>query len=57
MFLLAHFGNVPLLGVPACALHLTITILNLILPRILAGEKIEKWKTYDIATEPYCIYP
>ena len=42
MFLAAYLGEVPLLGVPACALHHPVTILDLILPRVLAGERIGK---------------
>ncbi|MGD8290722.1 MAG: molybdopterin-binding protein [Desulfobacterales bacterium] len=42
MFLVAYIGNVPLLGVPACGLYHRITVLDLVLPRILAGEKIGK---------------
>jgi hypothetical protein len=42
MFLVAYLGEVPLLGVPACALHHRITVLDLVLPRILAGERIGK---------------
>jgi hypothetical protein len=40
MFLVAYLGEVPLLGVPACGLYHRITALDLILPRILAGERI-----------------
>lgn len=42
MFLVAYIGGTPLLGVPACGLHHRITVLDLILPRILAGEHIGK---------------
>ncbi len=42
MFLVAYLGDVPLLGIPACALHHRITVLDLVLPRILAGEHIGK---------------
>ncbi len=42
MFLVAYLGKVPLLGVPACALHHKVTVLDLVLPRILAGEHIGK---------------
>ena len=42
MFLTAYIGDIPLLGVPACGLHHRITALDLVLPRILAGERIEK---------------
>ncbi|MHB9075525.1 MAG: molybdopterin-binding protein [Desulfobaccales bacterium] len=42
MFLVAYLGEVPLLGVPACALHHRVTALDLVLPRVLAGEHIGK---------------
>jgi len=42
MFLVAYIDEVPLLGVPACGLYHRITVLDLVLPRILAGEKIGK---------------
>ncbi|NOY69920.1 MAG: molybdopterin-binding protein [Deltaproteobacteria bacterium] len=40
MFLVAYIGSVPLLGIPACALHHRATVLDLILPRVLAGEHV-----------------
>lgn len=42
MFMTAYIGDIPLLGVPGCGLHHRITVLDLVLPRILAGEKIRK---------------
>jgi molybdopterin biosynthesis enzyme len=42
MFLVAYIGDVPLLGVPACGMYHRITVLDLVLPRILAGEHIGK---------------
>lgn len=42
MFVVAYIGDVPLLGVPGCGLHHRITALDLVLPRILAGERIGK---------------
>ena len=42
MFLVAYMGDVPLLGVPACGLYHRVTALDLLLPRILAGERIGK---------------
>lgn len=42
MFLVAYKDNVPLIGVPACGLYHQTTALDLVLPRILAGEKIGK---------------
>ncbi|SHG30365.1 molybdenum cofactor synthesis domain-containing protein [Desulfacinum infernum DSM 9756] len=40
MFLVARIKDVPVLGVPACALHHRVTVLDLVLPRILAGETV-----------------
>ncbi|SMC23960.1 molybdenum cofactor synthesis domain-containing protein [Desulfacinum hydrothermale DSM 13146] len=40
MLLVAYIGDVPLLGVPGCALHHPTTVLDLVLPRFLAGETI-----------------
>jgi len=42
MFLVAYLEDIPLLGVPACGLYYRATVLDLVLPRILAGEKIGK---------------
>ncbi|MBW2370669.1 MAG: molybdopterin-binding protein, partial [Deltaproteobacteria bacterium] len=42
MFLVAYIGDVPLLGVPACGMYHRVTVLDLVLPRILAGEHIGK---------------
>lgn len=42
MFLTARIGDIPLVGVPACGLYHRITVLDLVLPRILAGEDVRK---------------
>ncbi|MFP4477177.1 MAG: molybdopterin-binding protein [Desulfatibacillaceae bacterium] len=42
MFMLAHVGDVPVLGVPACGIFHETTVLDLILPRVLAGERITR---------------
>jgi len=40
MFLVARIGEVPVLGLPACGMFHNITVFDLILPRILTGERI-----------------
>ena len=42
MFLYGRFGSVPVLGLPACVLFYRATILDLVLPRILAGETMTR---------------
>lgn len=38
MFMVSYVDGVPILGVPACGMYHSITILDLVLPRVLAGE-------------------
>jgi hypothetical protein len=40
MLLLAYLDGKPVLGVPACAIFYRTTVLDLILPRLLAGERV-----------------
>lgn len=40
MFLLAYYKNIPILGVPSCAMYSKRTIFDSVLPRILADEKL-----------------
>ena len=42
MFMMADINGVPLLGIPACGLYHQTTILDLILPRILSGERLNR---------------
>jgi molybdopterin biosynthesis enzyme len=63
MFLVAYLGEVPLLGVPACGLYHRITVVDLVLPRILAGEKVGKAQLAFLGHGglckdcPECTYP
>ena len=40
MFLLAYYEDLPILGVPSCAMYSKRTVLDLVLPRLLADEKL-----------------
>jgi molybdenum cofactor synthesis domain-containing protein len=40
MFLIAYLDSVPIIGIPACGMYAKTTIFDLVLPRILAGERI-----------------
>ena len=42
MLMIAYIDNVPVLGVPACGIYHDITLLDLVLPRILAGERLSR---------------
>ena len=42
MFLVSYIGDIPILGLPGCVMYNKRTIFDLILPKIAAGEKIER---------------
>ena len=42
MFLVGTIGEFPVLGVPACGMFHRITVLDLVLPRLLVGETIDR---------------
>ncbi len=42
MFMVAYIGRIPVLGIPACGMYASRTILDLVYPRVLAGEKITR---------------
>lgn len=67
MFLMSYKNNAPIIGLPGCAMYCKTTIFDLVLPRILAGEKIEKedLNSYgyggmclgcDVCKYPYCSF-
>ncbi len=39
MFQLAYKADIPIVGIPACGLYHEITVFDLVLPRLLAGEQ------------------
>ena len=40
MFLVGYIGDIPIIGIPACGMFHRITVFDLILPRIITGEKV-----------------
>jgi molybdopterin biosynthesis enzyme len=42
MFMLAEINGVPMVGLPGCAMYHKATIVELIIPRLLAGERITR---------------
>jgi hypothetical protein len=41
MFMLAYRNDIPLIGLPACAMYFKTTVLDVLLPRIVAGEILQ----------------
>lgn len=65
MFLLAYYGenHIPIMGLPGCVMYAKRTIFDLVLPRVMAGEILEK-KDLDLLGEgglclscPVCTFP
>ena len=65
MFLLAYYGDsqIPVMGLPGCVMYSKRTIFDLVLPRVMAGEVLEK-KDLDVLGEgglclscPVCTFP
>ncbi|WP_053983638.1 molybdopterin-binding protein [Niameybacter massiliensis] len=42
MFLLSYKGEIPILGLPGCVMYAKRTVFDLLFPRIIAGERLEK---------------
>jgi hypothetical protein len=55
MFMFSLIDDLPILGVPACGLFHKTTILDLLLPRILAGEKISRREIAAMGHGGLCI--
>lgn len=55
MFMLAYLKDVPLMGLPACVMYYRATIFDLVLPRILAGERLTKADIAGFAAGGLCL--
>jgi molybdenum cofactor synthesis domain-containing protein len=54
MFLVGHIGQVPVVGLPACGMFHKITVFDLVLPRILAGESLGRRELADMGHGGLC---
>ena len=55
MFLLAYYGEIPIMGLPGCVMHSKASAFDIILPRILAGEKLLKQDLLELAHGGLCL--
>jgi formylmethanofuran dehydrogenase subunit E len=55
MTLLAHIGNVQVIGVPAGALYFTTTSFDLLVPRLLAGLTISRQDLISLGSGGFCL--
>ena len=54
MFLVGKIGQIPVLGLPACGMYHKITVFDLILPRILTGQKIGRTELAELGHGGLC---
>ncbi|WP_319407446.1 molybdopterin-binding protein [uncultured Desulfosarcina sp.] len=55
MFQLAYKKEMPIVGIPACGLYHQITIFDLVLPRLLAGERLDERDLARFAVGGLCL--
>ncbi|NOY52224.1 MAG: molybdopterin-binding protein [Deltaproteobacteria bacterium] len=55
MLMVAYIGEVPVIGIPACAMFHSITLFDLLFPRILAGERIGREQIAALGHGGFCI--
>ncbi len=59
MFMLAYGGeneNITFMGLPGCVMYEKKTIFDIVLPRIMAGEKVEKSDIDCLGVGGYCMH-
>ncbi|MDA8082713.1 MAG: molybdopterin-binding protein [Nitrospiraceae bacterium] len=55
MFLVAYCGDIPILSIPACGMYAKTTIFDLMLPRVLAGEKVGRREHAELGHGGLCL--
>ncbi len=56
MFMLAYFGQTAVLGLPGCVMYHGASIFDVILPRVVAGETIERRDLVRLAHGGLCVH-
>ncbi len=54
MFLLAYLGDIPVVGLPACGMFFRTTVLDVILPRLVAGETVTAGDIISLGSGGLC---
>jgi molybdenum cofactor synthesis domain-containing protein len=55
MFLVGYIGEIPVLGIPACGMYAKTTVFDLLLPRVLAGERIARRELAELGHGGLCL--
>lgn len=54
MFLLGRLGEATVVGLPGCVMHVKASIFEILIPRILAGEKLQRRDIKRLAEGGFC---
>ena len=54
MFMLAYLGAVPVVGLPGCVMYHKTSIFDLIIPRLLAGERVRREEIVALGHGGFC---
>ncbi len=54
MFLLGYIGQVPILGLPGCVMYFKSSIFDLVVPRLLAGDRLSRKDIAALGHGGYC---
>lgn len=54
MFLLGYIGQVPILGLPGCVMYYKSSIFDLVVPRLLAGDRLSRSDIAALGHGGYC---
>ena len=54
MFMISFLDNIPVIGLPGCVMYHRASIFDLIVPRLLAGEKVDRASIAGMGHGGYC---
>ncbi len=54
MFLLSYLGDVPVLGLPGCVMYYRASIFDIVMPRLLAGERLTRKDIVALGHGGFC---
>lgn len=56
MFMLAYLDELVVFGMPACGMYAKTTVFDLLLPRVLAGERLDKKDIAELGYGGLCVH-
>lgn len=54
MFLVGYIGGIPVVGLPGCVMYYRASIFDLIIPRLLTGEKVRREDIVNLGHGGFC---